>query len=166
SQLRRNHHRTVHHPHAAHCFFPIYCGPQIIFAKQVTVVTGALKNDRPTEDDHKPDNAENDIAVLKLDREISFVDKPCQCLVCLEDREPKVGDVCLVSGTGALLRLQCVLDVQFIHRGSTVGSSVGSTLGTVGSTVGSPLNLPLNLPLNPPMNPSLNPPLDPPLSQS
>ncbi|OQV16140.1 putative Transmembrane protease serine 6 [Hypsibius exemplaris] len=103
---------------AAHCFYPDKPGPQSIFANQVTVVTGALKSDARPKDDpsgcsesysvtkltphpqYDPKTVENDIAVLTLDREISFVDKPCQCLVCLENREPKVGDLCLISGTG------------------------------------------------------------------
>ncbi|OQV22691.1 putative Transmembrane protease serine 9 [Hypsibius exemplaris] len=104
---------------AAHCFFPEKPKPQNVFAKAVTVVTGALKSSATPEDDksgcsdsysvtkltihpeYNPKTAENDIAVMTLDRPISFVNKSCQCLICIEDREPPVGDVCLVSGTGA-----------------------------------------------------------------
>ncbi|XP_055355841.1 trypsin-like [Paramacrobiotus metropolitanus] len=44
---------------------------------------------------------ENDVSILTLDRDIDF-SKPCVCPVCLRNQNPKVGEICSVSGYGLL----------------------------------------------------------------
>ncbi|OQV11946.1 putative Tryptase beta-2 [Hypsibius exemplaris] len=106
---------------AAHCFDGAITGANQLaseFAKNVRVRTGSLKSDAiPTDDEtgcatqytvktitlhpqYDKSRNINDIAVLTLNKAMSFEDKPCQCTACIEDREPTVGDVCIVSGTG------------------------------------------------------------------
>ena len=43
---------------------------------------------------------DNDIGLLVLSREIDLVGKPCACKLCMKDKEPRAGDVCVVAGYG------------------------------------------------------------------
>jgi hypothetical protein len=43
---------------------------------------------------------DNDLALLILSNEIDLVRKPCACKLCVKDKEPKAGDVCVVAGYG------------------------------------------------------------------
>ena len=42
----------------------------------------------------------NDIALVMLMNDIDFVKKPCACKLCIKDKEPRAGSVCLVAGYG------------------------------------------------------------------
>ncbi|GAV02016.1 hypothetical protein RvY_12632-2 [Ramazzottius varieornatus] len=46
----------------------------------------------------------NDIALVVLAKEIDFERKPCACKLCIKDKEPRAGSVCLVAGYGQTSR--------------------------------------------------------------
>ncbi|OWA52588.1 hypothetical protein BV898_17038 [Hypsibius exemplaris] len=46
---------------------------------------------------------DNDIAVLSLTNAIDIDNKPCACMLCMKNRQPTVGETCIVSGFGNIL---------------------------------------------------------------
>lgn len=42
----------------------------------------------------------NDIALVMLMNDVDLVKKPCACKLCIKDKEPRAGSVCLVAGYG------------------------------------------------------------------
>lgn len=52
-----------------------------------------------THPDYDQQTGDNDVALIILAKTIDMR-KPCACRLCLRDRQPNVGDICVVSGTG------------------------------------------------------------------
>ncbi|OWA55152.1 hypothetical protein BV898_19539 [Hypsibius exemplaris] len=55
---------------------------------------------KPTADGQPLLETNNGIAILTVARDIDFGSSPCACLLCLEDKEPNVGDQCIATGVG------------------------------------------------------------------
>lgn len=46
------------------------------------------------------DLEDNDIGLVILEKRIDFARKSCACKLCIKDKEPSVGDLCVVAGDG------------------------------------------------------------------
>ena len=89
-------------------------------ASQFQIIVGAIDNGAPDTNANDPTGcaqtiqvqsitaypsfnfelSNNDVALITLSTAIDLSNKQCACTLCLENRQPNVGERCIVSGYG------------------------------------------------------------------